>query len=356
MYTQCPHCKSAFQITAEQLKLANGDVRCGHCLSIFSALGHLSENIPEQAPTTTEHNADKYSEWADEVLNVSLDTPTEDSPELFTETLETGTQPEFDGTATVNLTEENEIDSEFAEFFAGTSPENRPEDAIIIEKEDLAPLTSPDYSDSLEEAQTANAEAEPASIQQNPTKTINVPARIFEDMQAENAAQLRPSSAPWAIGNILLMLALILQVAYFTRDELAKDPTFRPWLVQMCEFAKCTLAQPFDIRQIEIIGRDVRTHPTARKALIASTTIINNANFVQPYPLLTLVFSNINGTLLAQRRFMPREYLSSNIDISSGMTPNLPIQVELKLVDPGKAAVNYEFHAETDPRSTHSIL
>ncbi len=152
------------------------------------------------------------------------------------------------------------------------------------------------------------------------------------------------------------MLTIVLQVAYFTRDELAKDPTLRPWLAQMCEFTGCTLAQPVDIKQIEIIGRDVRTHPTARQALIASTTIINNARFAQPYPLLTLVFSDINGTLLAQRRFMPREYLPRDIDISAGMTPDLPVQIELELADPGKAAVNYEFHAEADPRSTQSIL
>ena len=46
MYTQCPHCHAIFQVSTSQLKAAGGDVRCGQCLTIFSALNHLSEDIP----------------------------------------------------------------------------------------------------------------------------------------------------------------------------------------------------------------------------------------------------------------------------------------------------------------------
>ena len=46
MFTQCPNCETTFQVTAEQLKAANGDVRCGHCLTVFNALDNLSEIEP----------------------------------------------------------------------------------------------------------------------------------------------------------------------------------------------------------------------------------------------------------------------------------------------------------------------
>ena len=45
MFTQCPNCETTFQVTADQLKAANGDVRCGQCLTVFSALDNLSELI-----------------------------------------------------------------------------------------------------------------------------------------------------------------------------------------------------------------------------------------------------------------------------------------------------------------------
>lgn len=183
----------------------------------------------------------------------------------------------------------------------------------------------------------------------------NIPALILEDLHAAKAEQLRPSNTPWVIGSLLLMLTLVLQVVYYSRDELAKDASLRPWLIQMCQYVNCTLTQPYDIKQIDIIGREVRSHPSARKALIASTTLINNADFVQPFPLLTVVFSDINGKTLAQRRFTPREYLSNKVDLAAGMTPDLPLRIELELVDPGKDAVNYEFHAELDPRNTRPL-
>jgi len=46
MYTQCPECSVAFRVTAEVLKQAVGQVRCGGCGTAFNALAHLSEQKP----------------------------------------------------------------------------------------------------------------------------------------------------------------------------------------------------------------------------------------------------------------------------------------------------------------------
>lgn len=50
--TQCPHCGVKFQITAQQLQLANGTVRCGSCLQVFQAnqnLVPLTDGAPPAA-------------------------------------------------------------------------------------------------------------------------------------------------------------------------------------------------------------------------------------------------------------------------------------------------------------------
>ena len=49
MYTQCPKCLTYFQVTAEHLKVAQGNVRCGQCSNVFSALGNLSEVPPQKS-------------------------------------------------------------------------------------------------------------------------------------------------------------------------------------------------------------------------------------------------------------------------------------------------------------------
>jgi len=49
VYTQCPECQVAFRITAQVLQKARGRVRCGGCGSAFSAIDHLSEQLPGSA-------------------------------------------------------------------------------------------------------------------------------------------------------------------------------------------------------------------------------------------------------------------------------------------------------------------
>lgn len=39
--TQCPHCGTTFKVTDAHLNAANGSVRCGACLRVFSARNHL---------------------------------------------------------------------------------------------------------------------------------------------------------------------------------------------------------------------------------------------------------------------------------------------------------------------------
>jgi predicted Zn finger-like uncharacterized protein len=43
MFTQCPHCMTLFRITSEQLKAAEGRVRCCQCNQVFNALQRLQE-------------------------------------------------------------------------------------------------------------------------------------------------------------------------------------------------------------------------------------------------------------------------------------------------------------------------
>lgn len=39
--TQCPHCGTSFRVKDDQLAVANGSVRCGACLQVFSARNHI---------------------------------------------------------------------------------------------------------------------------------------------------------------------------------------------------------------------------------------------------------------------------------------------------------------------------
>ncbi len=54
MFTCCPKCETCFRISEEQLALAKGLVRCGHCQKVFNGRENITAALPET-------RADEYS-------------------------------------------------------------------------------------------------------------------------------------------------------------------------------------------------------------------------------------------------------------------------------------------------------
>src|SRR6267378_4424879 len=44
VYTQCSKCETVFRLSAEALRAAGGQVRCGRCGEVFNALARLAED------------------------------------------------------------------------------------------------------------------------------------------------------------------------------------------------------------------------------------------------------------------------------------------------------------------------
>jgi predicted Zn finger-like uncharacterized protein len=77
LYTQCSHCETVFQLTAETLRAAGGQVRCGRCGEVFNALARLAEDAssfstPGESATgegATRESALEMEARADEILH-----------------------------------------------------------------------------------------------------------------------------------------------------------------------------------------------------------------------------------------------------------------------------------------------
>jgi hypothetical protein len=101
--------------------------------------------------------------------------------------------------------------------------------------------------------------------------------------------------------------------------------------------------QQRDPAQIEMISRNVYTHPNASNALMVSTTLVNHASYAQPYPDVQIDFSNVRGELVASRRFEPEEYLQHDQQQPGLMQSGNPVTFGLEIRDPGQEAITYEF-------------
>jgi hypothetical protein len=69
----------------------------------------------------------------------------------------------------------------------------------------------------------------------------------------------------------------------------------------------------------------------------------NRAEFIQPYPVLEVSFTDQSGNPVAMRHFSPPEYLAAGIDLEGGMATGSPVQVVLEVVDPGDEVVSFQF-------------
>jgi len=500
MYTQCPKCLTYFQVTAEHLKVAQGNVRCGQCSNVFSALGNLSEIPPQEAgqsqthstessgssdksrakKTNTEAPSSAQSKLSNAIaaiqaLNQSSQKilsqgrknyvkqlqhtakPTRKDKKAEQEKVKTTPAPESTEKPVkqekavaqqAKPTKQHDTEFDFEQALAAV------DDIDIIDEELLAqetsaietnddignidditqilddlPLTEEDLAQALESSkkppakqkpsakrnlrkpspvaendisitelnlppasepvkteppkkqrlplprkqeqrQRAKAEtaakpqnrknekqaakrpapvkhhivAEPEVIIENNIPTLAIPKQLLEDFQ-EN--QIHPahyrSMITWGLLSLLLMIVFLGQAIYFKHNELGQVSQLRPYIEMFCRHASCELSMQTDIGMIELLGQDIRSHPKSKKALLVSATIINNAPFTQPFPGLRLSFSDMNGEKVASRNFMPLDYLPKNVARDKGMESNIPIQIELEIVDPGKNAVNFEF-------------
>lgn len=146
----------------------------------------------------------------------------------------------------------------------------------------------------------------------------------------------------WGGGIIIALMLLILQYGYFMRNDLARHDQLRPWLESMCRMLDCRVPPRRDVAQIAVIDRQVIEDPHEPGALLVAATIQNNAPFAQPYPILQLSLSDINGKLLARGNFTAHQYLV-NRNANRQMPPGTPVKVRLEIADPSKDATNFEF-------------
>lgn len=454
MYTQCPECKTIFRLSEEQLALAGGKVRCGHCLGVFTARDHEVDALPEPSPAraapgqkgagpaqpdarqragsprsapATKNPAERSPVrkpasraelergiariLSDEAVGTSppaaapgqpparnpgapavgagkpeqsaaeslpprrppqgsnhpphpnpepkesakgLDAP---APGRKPGPAAGSPGPEVDPTAGAGARNESAAPkAETARETAGDSEPRRvpksADESVVPERS--RPDADPTPSDPEELSPTDDAAgSDPAAAERAELHFSAAGQSGAEDQDVPLPAALRQperrGSSPlavifWSLASLLMLALLGAQYAYYERYDLAGNPTYRPWLEQMCRYLDCRLPARRDAAAFQLQERDVRYHPDYAGALLISGTFVNGADFAQPYPTVEVLLKDVNGEVVASRRFAPAEYLHNNQAPSALLEPGTEAHLLLEVSDPGNQAVSFEFH------------
>ena len=151
------------------------------------------------------------------------------------------------------------------------------------------------------------------------------------------------STLIWVVLILTVLIAALGQLAWFNREQLLLQAELKPHIMRLCEQFDCQLQQDIDLTSIELLSRDVRSHPTQTKALLITATFINRASFDQPYPDVGLTLSDLGGNVIAQRQFKPADYLKGDYQARQLMTREVPITMVMEVQDPGQKSISYHF-------------
>jgi predicted Zn finger-like uncharacterized protein len=295
MQTQCPHCETRFRITEIQISIADGLVRCGVCTEVFNAYEFASQQ-----------------DYQPSLLNGEI-LPEQESVINISRTAFTDTDQHHDN----SISDDNEIQVD--------------NQSLNFVELDTAEESSKEPFDSLNEPR-------------NESLAYVVPESL-RDAQSRSMF----STLLWSAGILFFTATLFIEYVWFNRDQFNHVPELQAWTEKLCQHIQCKSISMRDPSKIELITRNVYSHPNEKNALMVNLTMKNNADFAQPYPVMQIDFSDIRGGTVAARRFLPAEYLPIEFQQAeakqSRMLPaNTSSSITMEIQDPGKQAMTYEFN------------
>ena len=312
--TRCPGCSTVFRITAEQLVLREGQVRCGQCRAVFDANDHLvAEERVDVMPPADEPEAPPAPVPGVEAPIVEPPQPERREVEpAIVEAPKTdeaaSDTPVVEPPAVETADESTAAETPVAPAAAETPPE--PADAE-------APVESAD----------ATTTAEPVLAKTAPTDTPAVEMPVVErppryEWKPRKPVRERPALL-YAAAALALVVALALQLVLDYGDRLAAHAPFtRPILASACSLLGCTVAPLHDAAALSIDASDLQADPAHRGLLHLSATIRNRAAYPIAYPYLELTLTDASDQIVARRALAPREYVGGTANASAGIPGN----------------------------------
>lgn len=295
----------------------------------------------EIEPVEVVSSEDIWSRKDSQELNQQLDDILEeDNPPQQTDDIDIGLD---DFPAADNRETPSEPEFDIDEFLEGSDDDDFLSEPAI----DSPEITASEFAteDKLETA-SDSIDAEASEFEDElPSMDHEIPKALRSSFESFTP-HMRPIGVTMAMvaAIIVLVIAMLVQTILFSSYQLANQiPSLSPLLVSLCEAMPCRYSGSIDISKIEVLNRDMRSHPTQKNALLVSTAFVNKAAFDQPYPIIAIKLFDLSGNTVATRYFTPEEYLENLYSKFLLMESGTPVHITLAVLDPGDDAVNFEF-------------
>ena len=154
-----------------------------------------------------------------------------------------------------------------------------------------------------------------APAETGPTSRVSGNKREFDFGPQQRR---RPSPLSW-VASSLLALALIMQVSYHYRGEVAMLlPEVNHLARRICEELGCEVPLPRRVDLLGIESSDLQADSAHPSVMVLTATLRNRAGYVQQFPALELTLTNIQNQTIARRVLTPADYVAGDTQPESG--------------------------------------
>jgi predicted Zn finger-like uncharacterized protein len=301
--TRCPACSTSFKVVADQLRVSQGWVRCGHCAEIFDANQDIKPWVPTPPVLTSvvdEQQQPPDHAWARQ------------AKELESSHHDSALEGVLDGLAELS-------DSRLQ---AATSQDVL-RDGSGLERDWLASETMPVHQDPVlhidvlqadgDELLNTAAESEPRFVRQVKKQAV------------WNSPGVR--AALWG-GVCLSFVVLLLQWAVHDRHRLAAwQPALKPVLTTLCQHLGCRI-EP--VRQLDAVVIDSSGLVRLLGQLHALDVVLkNNQAWPVALPSLELSLTNAQDQVLARRVLLTQDWPDAPVVLEPGQA--WPVKLRLSI-------------------------
>lgn len=364
MYTQCSECGTVFKLSADVLRAAGGQVRCGKCGEVFNALARLAEAPSAfetgESPLDLEARANSILETA--AAPRVAQQVAKDEEEFAPAGVEIA-QLEVLDWSDQDQAERRDAEAQEETSLEFTLPPGEL-DRIFVETKLRAPQAAPEDAEPPPDAQAEGAAAGAARTQ---VSGLEVPEDVrrqmlagFEpvaesDPQLESEIELLSGSAgslvpaprpaafmAWLIAALAAALLLIAQIMHQNREWVvahAHGP-FGAGVRALYGALGTPLPAPASLSAYQLRQWGVTGDPEANGKLRLRASILNTAPQLQPFPLLRVTLADRFGKSIGTRDFEPSEYLGK--PTARLLAPGERADAVLEILDPGKNAEGFE--------------
>lgn len=361
MFTVCPKCALTLAVTAADLRVGQGYVRCGRCASVFNALAGLHDEAAKKAAAPATGTA---------AVPAAPDAPAAPPAPAPASTAEPVADFLADDAPAVSPLDEAPPDTmefalgsaDLAQIFISAAPDEDDTKSGTFETIVLEGGAGGAEFDDLpyDDLRAANAEleriamaagiatADPGSgTTQMPALEV-LPAAAndpLEDEAGEPAPRDR-TRLLYMAGSALLGALLLAQLVHGNRNELAANPALTGVMTSLYGAFGQTLTPRWEPEALDVRQLGAVEESNAAGHLLVRASIRNEATRAQPLPVLRLTLQDRYGKRVASRDLLPAEYLGRAAGRRDAyLAAGERVDAEVAIVDPGRSAVGFELDA-----------